>query len=491
LQSEIRGLKSSSRNLLLRAAALTVTAGALLLPVWSVPYPPLLDYPNQLARTFILSHLHDPAYHFADWYRADWGPFPYLGMDLTLVSLQRVLPVEVAGKVFLSLCLLAVPLSVWWLVRTANPGQGGLALWGLLLSYNLFFLEGFVNYQLGLAVCLLTITLWIRYLDRPGLRRWLLVVAAATATYFAHLMAFIFAGFVIFVYTLVEKRRLRDQLMAGIPFVPGVLMYVVTGIIHGRHYLGELYFRDWPEKFFDGLAAYRHGYSPTLDSVVLWVTLVAVIVAFFRNPEFRLRRSWTIVLLACLALYGVLPDEVGGNWEIDTRVIPVGFVMLLLVASVGRRQQRILGAIALLLFVARLVDVTRNFSAKQPELASLAAAVRSIPRDATVLPLINEHNDEDALQRPYVHFWAYSIVERGAHAPYLFDEPGLTTVRIITRSYIPLRPLADHQPDFDLIRRDYDFVWVYDMPEYSQALADRGQVADTAGDLTLYRMARQ
>lgn len=464
-------------------------AVALLYPAWSVPYPPLLDYPNHLARTFVLAHLHDPAYRFADWYRADWGPFPYLGMDLTLVTLQRFLPVMVAGKVFLSLCLLAVPLSVWWLVRTANPGNPALALWGLLLSYNGFFLTGFLNSQLGLAVCFVTITLWIRYLRRPTVPGWLLVLVAATSAYFTHLIAFALAGFVIFVYTLAERRRLRDQLLASLPFVPGVLIYLLSGIRHQGGYSGELYFRDWPEKFWDGLGAYRHGYSATLDSVILWATLAALVMAFVRNPEFRLRRSWAIVFLAGIALYTALPDEIGESWDIDVRVIPVAFVLLLLVAQLGRRQ-RLVGAIALMLFIARVDDVARNFAAKQSELGQLAAAIHSLPRDTTLLPLVNEHDDEDALERPYVHFWAYAVIERGARAPYLFDLPGQTTLRIVPKAYIPARPLADDKPDFNLIRRDYDYVWVYDMPDYDAPLLERGEAMRTAGNFVLYRMSK-
>lgn len=409
-------------------------------------------------------------------------------MDLVLVSLQRVVPVQIAGKLFLSLCLLAVPLSVWWLVRTANPGQDALAFWGLLISYGNFFLNGFINFQLGLAFCFVTLALWIRYLGRPSPRRWLLVLAAATALYFVHLIAFVYTGFVVFVYTLAERRRLRDQVLASLPFLPGVLTYVLSGIARQSAYAGELYFRDWwPEKLLDGLGAFRHGYSATLDTVVLGATVACIVLACVRNPEFRLHRSWAIVFVAAVALYSALPDEVGETWDIDVRIVPVAFVVLLLVASVGRRR-RLLGAVALLLVLARLGDIAWNFKAKQPELARLSAAIRMIPRDATVLPLINEHDEEDALERPYVHYWAYAVVERGARGPYLFDQPGQTTLRIITRSYVPERPFPDHPLDLDRVRRDYDFVWLYDFPEFQPGLSARGRVVTSTGPLTLYRM---
>ena len=85
-----------SKTTVLRILLMGLIGTALLLPVWLVRYPPLLDYPNHLARGFVLAHLNDPAFHFRGFYRAEWGPYPYLGMDLALVTLQRVLPAEVA-----------------------------------------------------------------------------------------------------------------------------------------------------------------------------------------------------------------------------------------------------------------------------------------------------------------------------------------------------------------------------------------------------------
>src|SRR5438552_590925 len=57
---------------------MALIGAALLLPVWLVRYPPLLDYPNHLARSFVLAHLNDPAFHFRGFYPAEWVPIPTL-----------------------------------------------------------------------------------------------------------------------------------------------------------------------------------------------------------------------------------------------------------------------------------------------------------------------------------------------------------------------------------------------------------------------------
>ncbi|MBZ5672239.1 MAG: hypothetical protein LAO04_21270, partial [Acidobacteriia bacterium] len=96
---------------------LLVLAGALLTPLWTVRYPLLVDYPNHLASAFVLAHLKDPAFHFSQFYRAEWNTYPYLTMDVILLGLQPFLPVELAGRVLLSLCVLCVPAAAWFFIR--------------------------------------------------------------------------------------------------------------------------------------------------------------------------------------------------------------------------------------------------------------------------------------------------------------------------------------------------------------------------------------
>ena len=95
-----------------RLAGVLILAVLLLAPIWIVAFPPLLDYPNHLARAFVLAHLNDSHFSFQQFYRSDWGAYPYLGMDASLAVLGRLFPVETAGRVYLSLCVLAFPAAV-------------------------------------------------------------------------------------------------------------------------------------------------------------------------------------------------------------------------------------------------------------------------------------------------------------------------------------------------------------------------------------------
>src|SRR5262249_32116823 len=160
---------------------------------------------------FVLAHLKDPAFHFSQFYKPDWNTGPYLTMDVILVGLQRFVSIDIAGRLLLSLCVLALPASVWFFLREANPAEESLALWSLLVSTNhLFFLYGFIGMQLSVDLSFLVLGLWLRYLRRPRVGCWLVLLVITTVLYFTHLVGFGMAGLVMTAYALFARRRVGE-----------------------------------------------------------------------------------------------------------------------------------------------------------------------------------------------------------------------------------------------------------------------------------------
>ena len=205
-----------------RIAGVLILAAMLLAPVWIAAFPPLLDYPNHLARAFVLSHLHDSHFTFQQFYRADWGAYPYLGMDASLAVLARLFAIETAGRVYLGLCVLALPAAAWFFLRQAQPGEEATSLWALLVAYNVFFLEGFLNFDLSLAVGFVALGLWLRWMAKPSGGRWVAALAAFIALYFTHLLGFGIAGLIVVAYLALSRLPIRDWLWSAALAVPGV-----------------------------------------------------------------------------------------------------------------------------------------------------------------------------------------------------------------------------------------------------------------------------
>lgn len=460
----------------------------LLLPLWIVRYPPLLDYPDHLARSFIIFHLDDPAYRFRNVYSTEWGPYPYLGMDVLLIGLQHLLSAEAAGRLLLSVCVLLLPMAGWWFLREANPGHDALSIWTLLLSYSPFFLEGFVNFQLALGLCFFALGLWLRYLKQRTTSHWLAVLVLVICTYLTHLYAFGICAFVMLAYALASRLRLRQIFWSCALFLPGVLMFFLSRI---ASYNGEeVRLRSLPHKFFAGRAALLHGYSLRLEFLTFWVIVVCIFAAWPRNPQFRWNRSWLLVFFAMIGLYLALPTEIGESWLIDVRVIPALFIVLLAVAKVGPRQ-RWLALLSVLLFALRTADMVRNFNLQQIAVAPMHNAIQMLPRNARMLPIINvDIVNDDLLHQLYVHFWAYAILQRGVLAPGLFELPGQTALRIDhARQYVPEDPETS-PPNWTKVCNDYDYIWTYGTEYYSDRLLTFANEIYRAGRLHLFRVHR-
>ena len=70
----------------------------LLAPLALVDVPPLLDYPNHLARAVVLASAA-PIRSCRACTRPHWAIIPNLGTDLVLPPLLHVLPIHLAGRI--------------------------------------------------------------------------------------------------------------------------------------------------------------------------------------------------------------------------------------------------------------------------------------------------------------------------------------------------------------------------------------------------------
>src|SRR6202035_3439303 len=89
----------SNRSVAMMVFALL--AAASLLPVLLTPIPAMVDYPNHLARMYILSRNGTPDAN--PYYQVAWALYPNLAMDLLIPQIARLISVENATRLFLVL----------------------------------------------------------------------------------------------------------------------------------------------------------------------------------------------------------------------------------------------------------------------------------------------------------------------------------------------------------------------------------------------------
>jgi hypothetical protein len=483
------GLADSPLRTRVIAAALMLSAVALLYPVWGVHYPPLLDYPNHLASSYVISHLHDPAHNFAGEYSAEWGLKPYITTDFLMGFLGRIFPPLVGGKIVLTLAVLGLPLAAWFFLRQVNPGEDAIAFWFLLAGHNIFFRYGFIGFDCSLALLFLFLALWLRYLKQPSAARWIWACLALTATYFTHIMGFFFAGLIIGLYSLMRP-KLGEWIRSGTLFLPSFLCYFISSRVVEKQVSGAG-FRELDDKL-DSFWLVMHGNSAIIDYISIGAIVALFVIGRAWNREFRVEWRWLAIATCMAGAFFALPVSYGDGYDIDIRALPVFFITLFATARFGRRGWKLV-PLALVIFFARSYDVARYFHSVQPTLAGLAGSFTMTPPNVRVLPIV-AGPDEDPICQYYAHFWAYGTIERGWFTPYLFQDPGLLPLNITLDTYTldGFWDLSYNETmHWDEIRSDYDYVYAYDVPDYEQNLEDIGEIVYTSGKLKLFRIMRE
>jgi hypothetical protein len=462
---------------------------SLALPFLLAGAPPMLDYPNHLARVFILAHLHDPAYHFAQAYVADWKPYPYILWDAALVALQRVMPVESAGKSMLILSALLVPLAAAWILRQANPESSRLAFLACALACNLYFLWGFCACQLGLGLGLLMVGAWLWYRKQPSPWRAVLFAGLCFAAYFAHLMGFAAAAFILVFYELTGRNRFECLKLAGFLAGPSLLFLWAKPGIRGAAVHFE--WRPLSEKLETLKDCVTHGYHPHLEQAFLAGLIVCVLLAVVRNSALRIQWRWAIVTLAFFGLYLALPYAWGESFDLDARLLLPLAILPMAGLNVGRRRANWIAAVAVLLTLLRVFDITQGYREAGSAEDTMDRGIQHVARNAHVFPLVDTCTEDDPLADYYTHYWSYAVPRRGASSPDLFDIPGQTPMRILDDSYTNdgyWEHCYKEEPDWRQVASDYDTIWSYGDQRFTAAIRAVADPVYAEGRLVVYRV---
>jgi len=470
------------------AALLAVICALLLVPLWSVAYPPLVDYPNHLARYFILAHLANANSGLAQFYRANWGPVPYVSLDLVAVALQHLLPIYTVGRIMLSVCLLGVPLAAYFFLRQVNPANKYVGLWALTIAYGPLFLLGFLNEMWGEAFCFLLLGLWLKYLRNPACGLWLALFGIGTLLYFTHLVGFAMAGLVMVTYGLMTRQAPRRMLSSLSVFIPGVLVHVrAMARGTGGHY-GQQYQLEYAPKLLRLLDPFR-GYTRFCVLLALVGVVISVALALWKNPDLKLNYPWigvsSVVLVCCL----ITPQSFH---QLDRRLLSFLFIFVLCMADVGRRA-RPLALIALLVFAGRCVDYSHAFFSQQAGLLRLARAIAVVPPHSRVLTMSAPFGRDGYFRHPDLHFSAYGVIERAWFSPILFHTQGLHPLAFRVSAYPQQQfwpQTAGIDPDWQRVQSDYDYLWVSDLPRFFRPLSAFAQPVYTNDALTVFRVRR-
>ena len=145
IKSTTTGADVSPRSLTIVAIFIALVL-LLELPVLSTSLPPMMDYPNHLARMRILAMGGDA------YWQVHWGVLPNLAEDAFIWSSSGFLSVETAARVFLFLIVATNAIGVLLFGRAVH---GDFRLWsltGLMFIWSASLLWGFLNFSFGVGL---------------------------------------------------------------------------------------------------------------------------------------------------------------------------------------------------------------------------------------------------------------------------------------------------------------------------------------------------
>jgi hypothetical protein len=416
-----------------------------ILPLLCFDIPSINDYVNHLARVHVLRHPEAAT----EFYATDWAPVPNLAFDVVVGALSAVMPLSVAGKVFLALVFLQIAIGTVLLHRQLFNQW---SLWpcvSFAFLYNRNLLSGVIGYLFGVGLCLCALTLWLRSRSWPPWQRLGVGVVSSMALFFSHFMAFGVYAIMAFFSELAyvrdappSRRRcsLQGLAVAALQGVPPLLTLFflaptgqTTGLVVFRSFWSRI------EALGNPLFVYQGAFDLALGALLAGASLYGLKAGRLAVPRPIL---WALVALCGvhLAMPAVAMTLHGGDRRLPIAAVLLFFGGTRLDASAGRGAKAVVAAAALL-FLARTAGVLGYWQADQSVYADCRSAMASVEPGSRVLPAYPRDSFGTAVKPAMAVYYlpTWEVVRAGGFAPDLFAYPTQQPVRM-TPGY---RQIAD------------------------------------------------
>ena len=460
-----------------------------IVPFWTARYLVIVDYPNHLARWFVLFHMKDAAYHFQNLYAPAWGLLPYISTDILGVALQYIFPIDIVGRCVLSLGIILIALCTYFLLKQACPKNTALASFGILMALNPMYLMGSISYGYSLAFCLLAVGLWVNYCNAPKVITAVGIVGTLLLVYLTHLMGFLVSGLVMAVYALFQEQRWRRLGVLAALSLPALLIFAYNPIPAGSGPMfvyGGVTALDKLKSLFFPLRLY------TFKEDFIFVAGLACLIflALKKRSTFALQPVWLAVCSILLLVYFAAPIQYGAvGGYFDVRFLPFLYLFLLTVVRFNRVPRYLYIGLALLVLF-RVARVEGMYISHQRELKQLSASFEAIPRDAKVLPFVRLPRT-GMTDRGDIHYLEYGVIQRGFLDPVLFHIQGVQPIHLVGSPYCPnvFCDSGNGGPvDWQQLANSYDYLWVHSDPQIIPFASHVGDAIFSSDAVIVYRV---
>lgn len=434
-------------------------------PLLVTDLPPMGDYPNHLARMYVITHIgNDPI--LARIYEVVWNVVPNLAMDLIVPSLSHLVSLSVAGRLFIALSLLFPLVGVVVLHRAAFGQAGWWPLLAALVAYNGLFFWGFLNFVFGMGLALLAVALWLREPPRGGVLHLAALTALALILFVCHLEAlalFAFTAGCIELCGLHARWRAHRLTLGTVvarglrlatPLVIPVLLLLFAApigedlthkplLLQVKEYYWATY-NSWGMGKLAALGMPFASYSPLLDGLAA-VAIALLYVVQIRRHGCRLNPGLMLACILLLVAFPFVPSVWMTAANLDCR-LPV-FAALLAFSGIAPNaptlvRMRLGVVLVAVLLVVRVGVVGYAWAGSNDALAEFRRVIRPIQPGERVLVV---YSKQGGALPPWTRRLVYDF-EPGNLAPLLtMDRRAFWPTLFTSRTLQPVHALPPYR----------------------------------------------
>ena len=430
------------------------------LPLWFADVPPLNDYPFHIARIHILQHLDDTPF-LGEVYERRSFLLPNMAMDLAVLGLSAVLPLEIAGRVFVGLTLALILGGTVWLHYALTRRLEPWPLVAAMFLHNWIFLFGFLNFLFGVGIMLWALGAWLMIARRSIALRLAVGVPFALLLFWSHMVALAIYGIALGAIELqralsvqARARKLRaltDLVIAGIPFLPPAILFLTSAT--SRAAGGEIFYQ--PQWWWKPFAFARNFMSGNLyvdiATAIIGGFLLIMLLRWARvrlQPEMRLSTALMIVTFI------VTPFALFSAQHVDIRIPMVLWFLVIASLQVNfayNRHAAILATVALLLLTGRMVAISADWWRFDRQYAEFTQAFSEIPPGST-LAVATAAGESSSLRewiahwRPQVtHVSALAVLNKPVFVTSIWAHPSQQPI-VVKPAYLDQYQYQDNNP---------------------------------------------
>ena len=429
-----------------------------LLPLFIVEIPPLQDYHFHVARIYILNHWHDtPA--LQKYYKITSFLLPNVGMDVIALLFAKLMPLEAAGKAFISLTLGLQLTGCMALYRSVHGHYG---LWPLVAGiflFNWIFIFGFLNYLFGVGLLMWAVAIWISLGSSVIWLRISLGSALSTCLFFCHMVTVGLFAVIVGAYEIqrsagmvqeLPKMAFRNLATGASIFLPPICLFLISATADEAHETISYTSFLWkPAIFVRALLS-----ANWIADAATVVIVAAFLTILFLRGRLTLARPMRLPIALLIITFLAMPHVLFSAWGVDSR-IPLVIVLLLVGSSQpvfgGRAWDRLVEIMLIGLLIFRSVIFSYDWYASSRILEEFRIAFHKLPAnsvlfDASEAPLPSFQDIKLGLWHPPLpHAAALAAWDGRVFVPQIYAEHGQQPITI-TSHYAALYRLQNHGP---------------------------------------------